>query len=168
MSRVLNWDITVPYRWTCGPIYGRFLGGLKEKQLLGVKCSSCERIYCPPQEVCPSCYEDFKLENFIPLGDEGEVLSFTVIERNIFGPKPDEAYINSRIKPASLENHPLLWPPEVPYAMVLIKIDGADSALLHLVKGQEMDRLAIGSRVKAVWKEEREGYLFDLERFVVI
>lgn len=168
MPRILDWDITVPYRWTCGPIFGRFLGGLKEKQIMGIKCESCKKVYCPPQETCPDCGETFDPENFVNLGEEGEVISFTRIEENFFGSPPDPEYIQKRIAPAELEEHPVMWPPEAPYAMALVRVDGADSAFLHLVKGDDMDRLATGSRVRAVWKEEREGYLLDLERFTLI
>jgi uncharacterized protein len=168
LARVLNWDITVPYQWTCGPIYGQFLGGLKEKQIMGIKCGPCGKTYCPPQETCPGCGAEFDPENFVTLGQEGEVISFTRIEVNFFGPPPDHDYINSRIYPAELEDHPLLWPPEPPYALALVRMDGADNAFLHLVKGADMENLAVGGRVRAVWSEEREGYLLDLERFTVI
>ncbi len=167
MARVLDWDITVPYQWTCGPIYGRFLGGLKEKLLLGIKCEPCDAVFCPPQETCPICGAAFDPENFQTLGQEGEVISFTEIKDNFFGPPPDMEYISKRIAPADLEEHPVMWPPEAPYTMALVRVDGADCAFLHLITG-DMSKLKVGSRVKAVWKEEAEGYLLDLEGFGVI
>lgn len=93
------------------------------------------------------------------------MISFTRIAKNFFGSPPDPEYLQSRIAPADLEEHPLMWPPEAPYALALIRIDGSDSAFLHMVTGDDIDQLVIGSRVKAIWKEEPEGYLLDLERF---
>lgn len=168
MARVLEWDITVPYQWTCGPIYGLFLGGLKEKQLLGFKCDPCNKVFCPPQETCPQCGEAFDPENYKELGDQGEVISFTRIEENFFGPPPDPEYLRKRIAPADLDEHPLIWPPDVPYTLVMVRIDGADNAFLHLASGDEAEKLSVGCRVKALWKEEGEGYLLDLDGFSVI
>lgn len=168
MSRVLNWDITVPFRWTTGEIYGSFLGGLKNKKIYGVKCKTCQKVYVPPQEVCPSCYEDFTKENFVEVKDEGVILSFTKIYENFFGEKPSEEYLTKRIEPANYKEYPLLWPPEVPYAIVIVKLDGADTGFLHIVKKDEMEKLEIGRRVVACWKDERKGEIFDIECFKII
>ncbi|HOB87209.1 MAG TPA: zinc ribbon domain-containing protein [Bacillota bacterium] len=168
MSRVLDWDITVPFRWTCGPVYGRFLGGLKEKQLLGFECPRCQEVYCPPQDICPRCGGDFDPEQCRPLGEEGDLVSFTVVEANLFGPRPDDEYLRRRIHPADLGEHPLLWPPDPPYAIVMVRLDGAANNFLHLARGEDLSRLQVGCRMRAVWKEEREGFLLDLDRFTVL
>lgn len=168
MSRVLDWDITVPYRWTTGPVFGLFLGGLKEKKIFGAKCSSCSKVYVPPQDTCPACLEDFTEDSFVEVKPEGEVISFTKIVNNFFGERPTDDYLNTRIRPVDVEEHPLLWPPDVPYAVALIKLDGADTSLAHLVKGSDMDKLKVGTKVKAVWEDERIGHILDIERFQII
>ncbi len=168
MSRILDWDITVPYRWTTGPILGKFLGGLKEHKIFGVKCSSCQKTYVPPQDVCPACTYDFTDDDFVEVKNEGEVIAFTLVKQNFFGERPSDEYLNQRIKPAEVEEHPLLWPPDVPYAIALVKLDGADTALAHLVKGKDMDSLKTGSRVKTVFKGETTGHIMDIDCFEII
>jgi uncharacterized OB-fold protein len=168
MGRVLEWDITVPFRWTCGEIYGSFLGGLKNKKILGIKCKSCKKVYVPPQEICPECYEDWTKEDMVEVKDEGVVLSFTKIYQNFFGEKPSEEYLTKRIEPANYKDYPLLWMPEVPYAIVIVKLDGADTGFLHIVKKDEMEKLEIGKKVAAIWREERTGEILDIDSFKVI
>ncbi len=167
MGKVLSWDITVPYRWTCGEIYGGFLGALKNKKILGIKCRSCEKVYVPPQEVCPACYEDLRIDDFVDVGNEGIVVGFTKVLKNFFGEKPNEEYLIKRIAPANYKEHPLFWFPEVPYAIIMIKLDVADSNFLHIMKSEQMEKLKIGVRVVASWKEQPEGDIFDLEFFKI-
>ncbi len=168
MVKLLNWDITVPYQWTPGPIIGIFLGGLKERKILGGKCSSCDKIYVPVQDMCRDCLEDMSEENFVEVEQEGTVEGFTRIEKNFFGERPSDEYLGQRISPAEIEQHPLLWFPEAPYVVASIKLDGADTAMLHLVKGEDMDKLKTGSRVRALWKEETAGHITDIDCFEVI
>lgn len=111
-------------------------GGLKEKQLLGFECPRCQEVYCPPQDICPRCGGDFDPEQCRPLGEEGDLVSFTVVEANLFGPRPDDEYLRRRIHPADLGEHPLLWPPDPPYAIVMVRLDGAANNFLHLARGR--------------------------------
>jgi len=57
--------------------------------------------------------------------------------------------------------HPL----DEPFAWALIKLDGADTAMLHAVGATD---LTTGMRVKAKWRDERTGYITDIECFVPI
>lgn len=168
MSRVMSGDITVPYQWTPGDIYGRFLGGLKNKKVLGVKCSSCNKVYCPPQDVCPECYEDLLASGLTEVKDEGVITAFTVVEHQQFPPPPSNEYLDKRISPAKTKEFPLLWAPDVPYAIISVKLEGSDACLLHIAKAPDLDKLSVGKKVKAVWKENTEGYILDIERFEVL
>jgi uncharacterized OB-fold protein len=49
-------------------------------------------------------------------------------------------------------------------AWALVRLDGADTAMLHLVDGA----VATGARVRARWRAERTGSIRDLECFEVI
>jgi len=44
----------------------------------------------------------------------------------------------------------------------------AANNFLHLARGEDLSRLQVGCRMRAVWKEEREGFLLDLDRFTVL
>lgn len=49
-------------------------------------------------------------------------------------------------------------------AWALVRLDGADTAMLHLVDGP----VATGSRVRVLWRAERSGSIRDIECFEVI
>ncbi len=167
MTKISNWDITVPYQWTPGPVLGTFLGGLREKTITGVKCNSCGKVYVPPQDLCRDCLEDMQVENFVEVKPEGTVEGFVKIRQNFFGERPSKEYLSERISPADIDQHPLLWFPEVPYVVAMIKLDEADTCMLHLVKGADMDNLKMGSRVRAAWKEETIGHIMDIDSFKI-
>jgi uncharacterized OB-fold protein len=59
-----------------------------------------------------------------------------------------------------------LHPADRPFAYVLVKLDGADTALPHLVV-EGCERVRVGSRVEAVWAppDARRGTILDLARF---
>ena len=54
--------------------------------------------------------------------------------------------------------------PGQPLAWALVRLDGADTAMLHLVDGT----VAKGARVRARWRAERTGSIRDLECFEVV
>src|SRR5579885_2165877 len=62
-----------------------------------------------------------------------------------------------------------LHPVERPFAFVLVKLDGADTALAHVVT-DDLDALRVGARVEAVWKPdgERVGSIRDIACFRVV
>ena len=55
-----------------------------------------------------------------------------------------------------------------PYGVGLIQLDGADSGIMHFVRGIEVEELRPGLRVEAVFREKREGYITDIAYFKVI
>jgi hypothetical protein len=62
-----------------------------------------------------------------------------------------------------------LHPFSEPFAYVLVKLDGADTALPHVVR-DDLDQLRVGSRVEAEWKgdDQRVGSILDIACFRVI
>ena len=54
------------------------------------------------------------------------------------------------------------------FAFVLVKLDGADTAIAHIVR-HGLDRLKVGSRVRAVWApdDRRKGTIRDIEGFEI-
>jgi uncharacterized OB-fold protein len=45
---------------------------------------------------------------------------------------------------------------EMPYVAASVLLDGADIAILHLVRGIPADRVRMGMRVRAVWRPREE------------
>jgi uncharacterized OB-fold protein/putative sterol carrier protein len=137
---ILEGNITIPYKWTTGATVGRFLAELKENgRLVGARCGGCNRVYVPPTDVCGQCYKP--LDEWVPLNGEGTVVALTTVARTM---------------PFS--------PVAAPYTLALVRLDGADTDLLHLAG----DDVKAGDRVCAIFKSERTGSLLDIECFALL
>jgi hypothetical protein len=53
-----------------------------------------------------------------------------------------------------------------PFAFALIKLDGADQPMVHVVDAGDEAAMSTGMRVQVRWKDEREGHINDIEAFV--
>lgn len=138
-ARTLKAKIECPYRWSTGRAVGTFLTELRDsRRITGLRCDRCNKTIVPPQDYCIYCGDE--LDDWVELSDQGEVTAFTRVEMEF-------------------PNSPL----DAPFAYAVIKLDGADTGLAHLVKNP--DGLKVGSRVKAVWKELREGSIRDIDCF---
>jgi uncharacterized OB-fold protein len=60
------------------------------------------------------------------------------------------------------DKHPM----DHPFAWALVKLDGADTGMLHAVDAGAMDRMKTGMRVKIRWADERVGHINDIACFV--
>ena len=141
-AQVMEGNITVPYSWTTGYAAGRFLTELRDNQkILGIKCSKCGEVMVPPRDICPHCY--IKNEEMVEVGPEGTVTAFSVVHLS-----NDEQAVDT------------------PFALALIRLEGADTDLIHLLGGvNEFGDIQHGMKVEPVWKKERIGYLTDIEYF---
>jgi uncharacterized OB-fold protein len=134
---MLEGNITIPYKWTTGPVIGRFLAGLKRGRIVAGKCSGCGRVYVPPPDVCGACFR--ALSDFLELSGHGTVIATSTVYRS------------------------MPWSPvQAPYSLAMIKLDGADTNLIHLIS----PGLKPGDRVRAHFKQQRVGSILDIERFV--
>ena len=139
----LKGQIAVPYRWWVGEVGSCFLTALRdEKKILGNRCSQCGTVYVPPRKNCGRCFRD--IDEWVELGNEGIVTAHTIVRFS----------------------YPL-QPVKSPFAYALIKLDGADVCLMHIVK-ENLDRLKNGVRVRARFKEERSGQLLDIDAFDLV
>ena len=57
-------------------------------------------------------------------------------------------------------------PLQRPFAWALVRLDGADTGLLHAVDAGAEERMRTGMRVVPRWREERTGDIHDVECFV--
>lgn len=127
------------YRRSVGPVIGRFLTGLREGRIEGIRAAS-GRVLVPPVEYDPESGEG--LTEFVPVGDGGVVTTWAWMAE----PR---------------EGQPL----DRPFAWALVRLDGADSALLHAVDAGRPARMATGMRVRARWAAARVGSIRDLACF---
>jgi len=128
-----------PYKRSVGPVIGRFLTGLRDKKLEGIRGSD-GRVIVPPVEYDPQTAAE--LSEFVAVGPAGVVTTWAWIAE----PRP---------------NNPL----QKAFAWALIRLDGADTALLHAVDAGDETRMKTGMRVKPRWREERTGHILDIECF---
>jgi uncharacterized OB-fold protein len=126
------------YTRTTGPVIGRFLTGLRDGRIEGVKAKD-GRVLVPPVE-----YDERgdATTEFVEVGTSGTVTSWTWVAT-----------------PRAL--HPL----QRPFAFALIKLDGADTALTHVVDAGSESAMKTGMRVRVRWAEERTGMITDIACF---
>lgn len=142
---VLKGQIKLPYTWSVGETGSRFLIALRDEQkILGNRCSNCDKVYVPPRKNCGFCFKEIGENDWVELGTEGIVKSYTVV------------HFESPLQPI-----------KPPFAYALIQLDGADVSLMHLIK-DNLDRLENGARVKAKFADNRKGDILDIERFEII
>ncbi len=131
--------LSFDYTRSVGPLLSQFFTALRGRRIVGVRGSD-GRVHVPPAEYDPVTYE--ALTEVVPVSAVGTVLSWTW-------------------QPAPLEGQPL----DRPFAWALIKLDGADTPLLHAVDAPE-GSIKTGDRVHAHWVDEPVGAITDIAWFV--
>jgi uncharacterized protein len=136
-------DVNFPYTRSLGPVLSRFLTGLKEGRIEGVRAKD-GRVLVPPPEYDPLTSED--LDEFVEVGQEGEVVTWAWLDQPLQGQPLDR-----------------------PFAWALVRLDGADVPMIHAVDtGGDASAVSTGMRVRVRWRPEaeREGHIRDIECFV--
>ncbi len=128
-----------PYRRSVGPVLSRFFTALRDRKLVGVETQS-GRVLCPPSEADPETGAAVS-DRYVEVGPGGVIESWTWVTQ----PR---------------EKQPLAQP----FAYALIRLDGADTALLHAVDADPA-RLRTGARVRPRWRAEPVGEIGDIECF---
>jgi hypothetical protein len=139
---VVESRINVPYSWWAGETAGAFFTALRdEKKIMGRRCTKCGKTYVPPRKVCPVCFDE-KME-WSEVSTGGILESFTIVRRQL----------------ASL-------PRKAPVVFGLIKLDGADTSLLHYVEAGDIGIINIGMRLEARFCDDRNGSINDIDCFI--
>ena len=135
------WDFE--YNYFAGDTASRFFNLLRnDGKIFGTKCPSCARVLVPARSYCDACF--VATDEWVEVGPEGVLDIFSIVGTQFPG----------------------LPPP--PFVMGYITLDGADTALLNHVTGIDLSnidkaafRLMERPRVRAKFKEEREGRITD-------
>ena len=63
-----------------------------------------------------------------------------------------------------------IHPYEPPFAYAVIKLDGADTGMTHIITGSEaeLEKLAIGARVEAVFTDDPHWNIMDIKNFKLL
>jgi uncharacterized OB-fold protein len=132
---VLQYD----YRRSLGPVLGRFFSELCNGRIVGSR-TEAGRVLVPPMEYDPETGQ--AVDAIVDVGPGGVVETW--------------AWVNE-----PLRTHPL----DRPFAFALIRLDGADSSLLHAVDVGDEAHMSSGMRVTARFAPEPRGSILDIACF---
>jgi uncharacterized OB-fold protein len=135
-------ELQFDYTRSLGPTLSRFMTGLAEGRVVGGRVRD-GRVFVPPAEYDPVTHE--AVTDFVDVADTGTVVSWT------WAADP-------------LEGQPL----DHPFAWVLVRLDGADTAVLHALDVATADEVSTGMRVAVRWRPaaQRVGSISDIACFV--
>ena len=131
--------VEYPFTRTVGPIQSAFFTALREGTVLGVRAADGS-VVCPPVEYDAQTSEP--LSELVELEPVGDVTSWAWVAE----PRDDQ-------------------PLDRPFAWALVRLDGADTAMLHAVDAGDESTMTTGMRVRIRWAEEREGVITDIACF---
>ncbi len=134
-----------PYKHSTGDTVGRFLAGLKEQKTIWGQRASGQGVVVPPLGY--SEIDGSDASDWVQVKDTGVITACAIVHEPL----------------------PRLHPCSEPFAFVLVKLDGADTALAHWVQGN-LQQVRVGARVRAVWHDDaqRVGSVKDIAHFAVI
>ncbi|MBC9727965.1 Zn-ribbon domain-containing OB-fold protein [Streptomyces sp. TRM68367] len=144
MPEVLTAPLVVefPFTRSLGPVQSAFLTGLRERVVLGVQTGD-GRTLVPPVEYDPVTAEEIRdLGGLVEVAPTGTVTTWAWNH-------------------APRRGQPL----DTPFAWVLVRLDGADTALLHALDAPGPDAVHTGMRVRIRWSAERSGAITDIACF---
>ena len=133
-----------PYKHSTGETIGRFLAGLKEQKRIWGQRVAGQGVVVPP-------------------------LGYSELDGSAGG-EWVEVKPTGTVTAVAFVREPVadLHPFSTPFAFVLVRLDGADTALAHVV--QDTAGLRVGARVEAVWApdDQRIGSIRDITTFRVV
>ena len=132
-------EIEFDYTRSLGPVLSQFMAALAGRRILGARGAD-GRVHAPPFEYDPVSAEP--PSELVPVGPEGTVVSWSWM-------------------PEPLAGQPLAEP----FAWALIRLDGADTAMLHAVDAGSAAAMRTGLRVRPRWAARPAGGIRDIACF---
>ncbi|MFI9650709.1 Zn-ribbon domain-containing OB-fold protein [Streptomyces sp. NPDC052040] len=131
--------VEFPFTRSLGPVHSAFLTGLRERVVLGARTTD-GRVLVPPAEYDPVTADE--LHDLVEVAPTGTVTTWAWNH-------------------APRRGQPL----GTPFAWVLVRLDGADTALLHALDASGPEAVRTGMRVRVRWAAERRGAITDIACF---
>jgi len=139
---VVEGKMALPYQYFAGAVGSKFIVGLRdEKKILGVRCAQCNKTFVPPRQTCERCFSNLT-DAWVEVAPTGTVTAFTVVRY----PEPYQ-------------------PKPPPYVLALIKLDGADTPIAHLLECGDVRNAKVGIRVRAVFSSKCRDNILALAHF---
>jgi uncharacterized protein len=137
MARTVYGELPVSFHYTPGVGNTAFFEALRDRGvLLGSRCTTCAVTYLPARIFCERCFAELAADT--ECGPGGALESVTFGHVGFDGESLDQ-----------------------PMAIGLVKLDNADTVLMHRLIGD--GRWEIGARVHVIVKPERTGSILDIE-----
>lgn len=135
--------LTARSQYYAGKIGSLFFTTLRdEHRILGIHCAKCAKSYYPPRSTCGRCFAKLSESDLVEIGPEGTLETFT------------QVHYSERIHPV-----------DVPFIYGVIKLDGADTSIAHLLGEVDLQDIKIGMRVRAVFAQERQANILAIRYF---
>lgn len=128
------------YTRSIGTALSRYFSGLRDGKIVGVRLGD-GRVMVPPTEYDPMTAA--ALDEYVEVGPAATVTAWTWVSE----PRPGKHHLGK------------------PFAFALVKPDGADTAMVHVIDAPQ-DSISVGMRVQPRWRAERVGYITDLDAWV--
>jgi uncharacterized OB-fold protein len=134
--------VHLPYHYVAGDSRARYLRALKDKKILGSKCSKTGKVFVPPLVNSPESLAP--ADEIVEIADRGVVTTFCIVRIPVTGRDL-----------------------QLPYVAASVALDGADISIFAPIQECESDAVRMGMRVEAVWKPDgaREGSHEDILYF---
>ena len=134
-----SFELGYTYTRSTGPVIGSFLTELREGRITGTRTTD-GRVLVPAAEFDPVSAE--ALRESVPVAEEGVVSTWCWVHQ------PTSHHLQQR-----------------PFAFALVRLDGADTSMLHMVDAGSESAMRSGMRVRARWAAERRGSITDIACF---
>ena len=142
VANVMTEEITLRYDYALGEVAGKFMDGLRNRQILATRCSKSAMVYLPPRAFCERSFE--KCDSWVVAGTSGVIETSTIVVRGFEGSRPP------------------------PIAIAFVRLDGVDSAIANYIEGLDMSDvdkamqvIKPGTRVKVEFIAEPQGRVTD-------
>ena len=130
----IPFDAPRKYRWSTGKYIGRTYREAKDnKKLVANRCVKCKEVLWPPVQVCGRCKVEAG-EDWVELSQTGTVMQYTYLVYPLWDPHYGEKWAN-------------------PHPSAIILLDNG-VFYRHWLEETDKDKLKVGMRVQAVWKED--------------
>jgi hypothetical protein len=140
--RYVEATVSLPYHYVAGDCRARYLRALKDKRILGSRCSVTGKVFVPPTVASPESFAP--ATELVEVGDRGIVTTFCIVNIPVVGREL-----------------------ELPYVAASVALDGASISIFALIQECRPTDVRMGMRVEAVWKPdgERQGSHEDILYF---
>ncbi len=136
---VAPYALEYTYTRSTGAVLGTFFGGLRDGRVIGARTAG-GRVLVPPSEYDPDSGE--AVAALVEVATEGVVTTWTWVD----APRASDPLARG-------------------FAWALVKLDGADTAMLHAVDAGSAERMRTGMRVRARFAAQRRGAITDIACF---